>query len=57
MILDKKYENGLHEFLNDKPEEVFKDVQKRYPGRDIIFDYQPSQFYIEFGVWIKPLKE
>jgi len=54
MRLDEKYENGLHEGMNDKPEEVFKDVQKRYPGRDIIFDYSPSQFYIEFGVWIKP---
>ena len=52
--LDEKYENGLHEYMNDKPEEVFKDVQMRYPGRDIIFDYSPSQFYVEFGVWIKP---
>ena len=52
--LDEKYENGLHEYMNYKPEEVYKNVQNRYPGRDIIFDCLPSQFYVEFGVWIKP---
>ena len=55
--LDEKWENGLHPGMDDQPEEVFAALKKEYPNYDIIFDYSLSQFYIQFGVWLKPKED
>jgi hypothetical protein len=47
--LSKKYENGLHQGMNDNPKKIYKRLKKF----DVLFTYEPSQFYIEFYAWIK----
>lgn len=47
--LKRKYENGLHQGQNDKPIDVFNKLKTKW---DVLFTFQPSQFYIKFWAWI-----
>jgi len=51
--LEEKYSSGLYEWSTDDPCKILKGLQKLYPNYDIIFDYFPSQFMIQFHTWIK----
>lgn len=48
--LDEKYYNGMHHGMNDKPEDVFKKLEKKHW---VLFEIHPSQFYVKFEVWVK----
>ncbi len=47
--LSRKYENGFHEGMNDKPKDIYKKLKKL----NVLFTYELSQFYVEFYAWIK----
>lgn len=45
------FENGLHEHMADDPQAI-----KRWAianGLDIVFKIEPSQFYVNFTVWVR----
>ena len=48
--LDDKFYNGLHQGMNDEPKDVFAQYEDEYW---VIFDFQNSQFYVEFEVFLK----
>jgi hypothetical protein len=48
--LPRKYENGMHHDMNDRPSDVFNKLKKRW---DVLFEFRPSQFYVEFCAWIR----
>jgi len=50
-VNDDSLQNGMHEGMADDPEEVLDAMQEN--GINIIFDVHPSQFYVEFDVYVK----
>ena len=49
--LEEKYENGLHEGMNDDPKSIYNSLKTDW---DVLFTFMPSQFYIQFWAWVKP---
>ncbi len=49
--LEEKYENGLHEGMNDDPKSIYNSLKADW---DVLFTFMPSQFYIQFWAWVKP---
>jgi hypothetical protein len=45
------FENGMHPGQNDNPEEILEAYQAKYPGKQFLFTYEPSQFYTTFQIW------
>lgn len=51
----KSYQNGWHEDMNDKPEDVYNEIKERFPEHDVIFMLDAtSQFYLDFSAMIRP---
>lgn len=48
---DEEYKNGLHEGMDDDPTDIYNTLKDKY---DVIFTYEPSQFYTTFWAWTKP---
>jgi len=55
ILLDEKWENGLHPGMNDKPEEVMAKLLKYHDSA--IFTLETSQFYVTFRAWVKENSE
>ena len=49
--LEGKYENGLHEGMNDDPKSIYNSLKADW---DVLFTFMPSQFYVSFWAWVKP---
>lgn len=49
--LDADFEHGLHHGQNDDPRAVIKVLNAE--NIDCLFTGQPSQFYVEFTVWVR----
>ena len=49
--LEERYENGLHEGMNDDPKSIYNSLKTDW---DVLFTFMPSQFYISFWAWVKP---
>lgn len=45
------YQNGWHDGMNDRPEPILKALNAQ--GIDVWFIVHPSQFYVEFDVYVK----
>ena len=50
--IDQRFENGLHSGMNADPKKIVEILNGN--NIDCLFTYEPSQFYIEFNVWVKP---
>lgn len=48
------YQNGWHEGMDDRPEDVFAQIRAEMPTADVLFLLdEASQFYISFSAWTK----
>ena len=48
--LKKQYENGMHQGMNDDPTKIYDKLKDKW---DVLFTFEPSQFYVAFFAWIK----
>lgn len=48
-----KFHNGLHHGMADDPRAARRLLNKAYIS-EVIFDVEPSQFYVEWSVWTRP---
>ena len=50
-INDDSYQNGFHSGMDDSPKPIIEKLNNR--GIDVWFKVSPSQFYVEFDVYVK----
>lgn len=54
-LSDIEYENGMHPGMNDDPKIILRTMRKA--KIDIWFNVEPSQFYVDFTILVKPEDE
>lgn len=54
---DERYENGLHQGMDDDPVKLYESVRASLPESDIIFRLtESSQFYVTFKMMSRPVR-